>query len=1007
MIPQLLVLKNFLSYQDARLDFRGLHTACVCGANGAGKSSLLVAMTWAIWGKSRVESEEDIVHNGAIQARVDFQFISNQQTYKIIRSRQRGKGSTLDFQVLSGEQFRSLSGKGIKVTQQEIVKTLKLDYDTFINSAYLRQGRADEFMLRGAAERKQILADLLKLDQYELLAERAKDISKNQKAKADFLDDRLAVLKQELGQRQEILKYQKELEQKLQIIQQQQEAEQWQLQQLQISQTQRRSHQEQLRWQEEQLGKLQQERERLATESRTLAKQLTDLADLVNQRNLINRNYQQFLALQKQAQIADSVLQEYQEAKQQQQSLEKQLLTEETQLQRQREQIRLHLQNLDQQEQEIEPILKQESEIKAGLEQLAKARQRLDQLDRLQHQAAPLKQRIYQLQGELERASAQLQAQVEQTQNLVSDLEREIATFPDKRRELQILDEQIRHLKKRAVYHKRVEEKGHERRHFQERLREKQKMCEKQLLEWEAKLNLLQNPEAICPLCEQELAGHYHEQVLAKAQTQHQQLREQIWLLKEQISVCERELQVLRTEYGAIQEELAALEKLQQRYSQLELTLEQGEDLYEQRSLLSAKLKTLSNRLQVQDYAPDVQKELQALEQELQSLNYDEQTHALARTEVEKWRKAEIKQMAWQDAQRKLQQCRQERPPLLRREETLKAQEQELYSNSVLSQNLAQIEAKLDSLNYDPDRHRELNQSRQDYQPWQLRFQELEKAQNQMPQLQARHLQLQSLSGDRLKEQESLEQGLKQLRHQIENYADHSAQIQSLEKSLGQRRQDWDQLLARQGGYEQQLIQLDNLQEEQNEIRQQFQWAKKQYVIYKELAQAFGKNGIQSLMIENILPQLEAQTNLILGRLTGNQLHIQFITQKASKTGSKRKGYKMIDTLEIVIADAQGTRPYETYSGGEAFRINFSIRLALARLLAQRSGTSLQMLIIDEGFGTQDSDGCERLVAAINAIAADFACILTVTHMPQFKEAFQQRIEVYKSNQGSQLNLIT
>jgi exonuclease SbcC len=46
-------------------------------------------------------------------------------------------------------------------------------------------------------------------------------------------------------------------------------------------------------------------------------------------------------------------------------------------------------------------------------------------------------------------------------------------------------------------------------------------------------------------------------------------------------------------------------------------------------------------------------------------------------------------------------------------------------------------------------------------------------------------------------------------------------------------------------------------------------------------------------------------------------------------------------------------------------------------------------------------------VAAITAIASDFACILTVTHMPQFKEAFQQRIEVYKTNEGSQLSIIS
>jgi exonuclease SbcC len=132
-------------------------------------------------------------------------------------------------------------------------------------------------------------------------------------------------------------------------------------------------------------------------------------------------------------------------------------------------------------------------------------------------------------------------------------------------------------------------------------------------------------------------------------------------------------------------------------------------------------------------------------------------------------------------------------------------------------------------------------------------------------------------------------------------------------------------------------------------------------------------------------------------------MHIRFATQRTSK----RHQQKLIDTLDILIADAHGTRPYETYSGGEAFRVNFAIRLALARLLAQRSGVALQLLIIDEGFGSQDQQGCDRLIAAINAIAADFACILAVTHIPHFKEAFQTRIDVIKTQAGSQLEVAT
>jgi exonuclease SbcC len=81
---------------------------------------------------------------------------------------------------------------------------LKLDYDTFINSAYLRQGRADEFMLRRPNERKQILADLLKLDQYEELAEQAKDLSRQFKGQAEQLEQSLQTIKQQLQEREAI-----------------------------------------------------------------------------------------------------------------------------------------------------------------------------------------------------------------------------------------------------------------------------------------------------------------------------------------------------------------------------------------------------------------------------------------------------------------------------------------------------------------------------------------------------------------------------------------------------------------------------------------------------------------------------------------------------------------------------------------------------------------------------------------------------------------------------------
>jgi exonuclease SbcC len=80
--------------------------------------------------------------------------------------------------------------------------------------------------------------------------------------------------------------------------------------------------------------------------------------------------------------------------------------------------------------------------------------------------------------------------------------------------------------------------------------------------------------------------------------------------------------------------------------------------------------------------------------------------------------------------------------------------------------------------------------------------------------------------------------------------------------------------------------------------------------------------------------------------------------------------------------------------------------LALSRLLARRAGAQLRTLILDEGFGTQDAQGRERLVQAINIIQDEFDLILVITHIDELKEAFPARIEVTKTPAGSLIELV-
>ena len=131
-------------------------------------------------------------------------------------------------------------------------------------------------------------------------------------------------------------------------------------------------------------------------------------------------------------------------------------------------------------------------------------------------------------------------------------------------------------------------------------------------------------------------------------------------------------------------------------------------------------------------------------------------------------------------------------------------------------------------------------------------------------------------------------------------------------------------------------------------------------------------------------------------------MSVRFITQAAYKD---RRREDLRETLDIQISDGAGTRDYEMFSGGEAFRVNFAIRLALSEVLAQRAGARLQTLVIDEGFGSQDAQGRQRLVEAINLVRQDFAKILVITHIDELKDHFPNRIEVEKTERGSSLHV--
>jgi exonuclease SbcC len=271
---------------------------------------------------------------------------------------------------------------------------------------------------------------------------------------------------------------------------------------------------------------------------------------------------------------------------------------------------------------------------------------------------------------------------------------------------------------------------------------------------------------------------------------------------------------------------------------------------------------------------------------------------------------------------------------------------------------------------------------------------------------------------------------LEPLQREITNL---EAQVKTIQASLTTHRAAYDDAAARYAAdsaslpdLSQAAAELRALQEEENRIRMQLGGAHQEVQILetlrvrqaeiikrrddlnrriselKTLEKAFGKDGVPALLIEEALPDIEKHANDILDSLTNGGMSVSFLTQRDFKDKT-REDQK--ETLDIVISDAAGPREYEMFSGGEAFRVNFAIRLALSRVLAQRAGARLQTLVIDEGFGSQDQEGRHRLIETINQVRPDFAKILVITHLEELIEAFPARIIVEKTLTGSRIRV--
>lgn len=860
MIPVKLALKNFLSYGEdvPPLDFTQFHIACLSGNNGQGKSALLDALTWAVWGEGRKASQEKKADNSLLRIgqkdmQVEFVFDLEGDRYRIIRNYSlAGKSSRsgLEFQVFNQEdsEYISLTGSSIRKTQEKITKTLRIDYQTFINSAFILQGRIDEFSRKSARERKEILSEILGLSRYDELANLAKshlreinNIIMTKESRLEYIYQETASLDFYKEKIKELSESYKEISRKIKI-------------------------------EETKVGKLKEEINILKHKS----EQCAELEDRIEQyRQEIVRGQRQIELRKKEIIDCERIIS-------------------------QKEKVLTDFKNYQ----------------KFNIENNEFSR-KLQRIRKIEEEKALTGRKI-------ESVRADLEVEVRNKKDRHKDLKMKAEQEIKNRNKVLELEKKMEEIKLLEEQSEEIRQKGSELNIKINSIKSQIERLEKDNKDNKEKLRLLrENPEGECPLCEAKLNAERKWKIEDNINKEMSLNLEQIEKARKETEELSKQRDKLAEKWREINQKLKDKDIWQQDLSRAHFEYEESQQAAKLMVGLQEEIKKLEKTIQKKRYASEEQKRLKELEEQIKNIGYDEVRHRNLNLKIE-----------------------------------------ELSNVPLEKAKLEEAEKKIDFL------RDELSELKENYQQKELNLKDLERKKEK-------------IRGE-LKELPFLREKLVQ-----------EKQVLNSEQVLK------DKILEERGGYQSKFDLCLKLEKEKKEIGRELEKSKKEQNIYEKLIVAFGKNGIQALIIENVLPEIEEEANDLLAKLTNNGTQISIESLRDLKSG----GIK--ETLDIKISDELGIRDYELYSGGEAFRIDFSLRIALSKLLTRRAGTKLRTLVMDEGFGTQDEEGIDNLVQAIQSIRDDFDKILVITHLESLKDAFPVRIEVIKLPEiGSRFEII-
>ncbi|WP_037496258.1 AAA family ATPase [Solirubrobacter soli] len=177
MRPLELRLSGFRSYRSERVvSFRDLDLVAIIGDTGAGKSSLLEAMTWALYGASTwsKRASSELLAHGARRMSVSLEFEAAGGVWRVVRA--YGSANTAVLECLSDPSVAKIDGA--RQVDPEIERLLGLPYDVFCSCVLLPQGKFERLLKATPGQKTDVLKSILRLESLGLMRERADGLAR-------------------------------------------------------------------------------------------------------------------------------------------------------------------------------------------------------------------------------------------------------------------------------------------------------------------------------------------------------------------------------------------------------------------------------------------------------------------------------------------------------------------------------------------------------------------------------------------------------------------------------------------------------------------------------------------------------------------------------------------------------------------------------------------------------------------------------------------------------------